>query len=662
MSAEGQICFGYTPVKTIIRRLLRREKVDARTPQASTLYRILSADPVNGVILVGALFETLGGRRGADSLMKLFGPIAEEIHFDDEIKKARNAVKGFAKTLIESDEVNGRLGQVSHLGALASLSEINATRMDYALVQSSMLLDIKKVHPGLGLGSDSAGIKYDKKLTGLEIAQGLSILMNLGHLFGTFATERALLYWITQDRREAELLSLVEPSLRDWAAKVIEERSIYRFHYVLTAVAVTSWPPSAVRSTALSILHIHNAQGDLPARIRWATRAARQLAYNRMHDLMGLGTVVNGDRDVLLANIRLAPEIGYEGEDDETALSRMMLNAFDSYHAETFFNAPGPAAVVLKHLHDFSTWWQSRRDEPLISRIAALQSQPTDWPDTVSREMPTWVRLRIPRANWIETVDRWLGKRPYETWTGADFIVTPLPDPGIDYLLVDVYADRVTPQCLFHLASLLEPLNAATWLDKEITAEKRRMWRAATLVGLAAFKDLLRDGLCAHIVPALLEENHAGYGFIARGRSGVERICELLPKVVGQRREELEGLNEYLQEIEGDLANMLWFTFLGTLHIQDETGQEVGEIDGVVAVFEEKKTSWHFLEVKGGRRSSGKNALAAAREQLEKIAGCFSASVKSSSVQEVGLTTAKVALLLRAEYGEFAFSESQSGT
>ena len=109
-----------------------------------------------------------------------------------ETRNWQESAKGFPAHLhSQCPDVCEHLQGVPHLGALAPLALVPATRLDYVALLTKGLLIAKQKHPGLGLGSGNFGVKHgDRELTGLEIVQSWASLSNYGHLFGTFATER----------------------------------------------------------------------------------------------------------------------------------------------------------------------------------------------------------------------------------------------------------------------------------------------------------------------------------------------------------------------------------------------------------------------------------------------------------------------------------------
>ncbi len=77
--------------------------------------------------------------------------------------------------------------------------------------------------------------------SGAELLKSWALLANLGHLNGTFATERALLFYVIRERRD-EFLSFFDgdDDLRRWASATVDEARIYSFFQALAFVRLRS--------------------------------------------------------------------------------------------------------------------------------------------------------------------------------------------------------------------------------------------------------------------------------------------------------------------------------------------------------------------------------------------------------------------------------------
>src|SRR4051812_43715724 len=97
------------------------------------------------------------------------------------------------------EDAHHQLESTRHFGMLAESLEPAqaATRADYVTRHAFLLARVKQVVPGVGLGSHNLfPPKREERddwspvrnWTGLQVCQSWSVLLNAGHLWGTFAT------------------------------------------------------------------------------------------------------------------------------------------------------------------------------------------------------------------------------------------------------------------------------------------------------------------------------------------------------------------------------------------------------------------------------------------------------------------------------------------
>lgn len=536
--------------------------------------------------------------------------------------------KGFpAQLLQEVPQIHVRLDSVPHLGALRALSKANATRLDYLALTLGALLDLKVAYPSLGLGSSNSGISYcGKSLTGLEVAQTLAIVTNLGHLFGTFSTERALLYALDDDpARLRELKALVPRELRDWSERILDQRQLYRFFYVLAAIEVQRLPcHKAIRDVLLGTLLQFEAtpSGQAVAPLTWAFRKARQLAYHRMHSLLGLGTSLEerSHADVF-AHLRESEVFGFDPEAPPTYIENV-LTALDQLASETVFTHADAARAVLNHLREFRTWWDAhaQRRTPLEFLLAALMTRPADWPVVERAALRHYVRLRLPHddMNWISEVRTW--RNDDGTWQGGTrFLLTPTPSTrGSVGFLVDLYTEsKFAAAPRYQAARVLAGKNRAAWGNWQ-SESARTTWRAVALFAARLLQDALRDDYAVHVQPIPGRDGHSGYAIACEslepGASKMKSIAAMLADEGRQR--ELEGLVD-LRRQRLPPEEAVWIAFLGRVLLVDRSSRRpVAEIDGLWVDISRTTCTWIAMEHKSGK---GRGRVA----QLESLSPLF---------------------------------------
>jgi hypothetical protein len=542
--------------------------------------------------------------------------------FELSIAPASNSFKGFARDLFHHEPIKTALTSVPHLGCLAPIAKTKATRADYVTLIAEALLSIKERNPGLGLGS-TALREGTTELSGLELTQTWALLFNLGHLFGTFATERGVLFYVDSDQSlRSELLGLVPRGFKSKARTLVNERSMYRFFYILAAIRVATigHPQAAILHRAIELFPVDDISGEM-GRYLWAFKKARQIAYCRMHSLLKQGLSVEASAYAeLTQHLRTYQEFGFDPEADSGSTAGNLLNGIDGFHAETVFTNKIAAELVLGHLREFKTWWTSVEVQgmSLPNRLAALWTTPSNWPAGRTSLPPHYVRLLLPepRSGWIAEVRDW--RASAATWGGADVLISPAPSS--QRLTCDIYGDRpLSLPATYHVASLLAFRNAATWNASDVLAT-RSLWRAVARFGIQQLQDCLRSDVFPTLTPTPVKDEGIGYAILSNGLpTARSRLDEFLKRVrENNRRAELSAVLDHLndQQIEGEQPYIL--TLLGRVELfRGDERRPLAEIDGVLAFIRQSSVEWYLFEHKGGSRRSGGG------EQLNRLGQLF---------------------------------------
>ncbi len=150
-------------------------------------------------------------------------------NFHDESKEIYKIFK-------EKNEIE-RLQNLEHLGALKfAFKSARHSRLEYITLIMSLIETAKR--------SEVVEISSDVKIYGgLEISSGEELLkswtliLNMGHLYLTFATEKCLLLALTQNEEiQAQYLNLIEDEeLRNEIHKIIKNEEIYKFYSTISA-------------------------------------------------------------------------------------------------------------------------------------------------------------------------------------------------------------------------------------------------------------------------------------------------------------------------------------------------------------------------------------------------------------------------------------------
>jgi hypothetical protein len=520
--------------------------------------------------------------------------------------------KGLAELLVANEPwMRVQLATTAHLGSLKSLS-LSASRWDYAHLCTGLLLEIKEEFPGLGLGTVSLNDKH--RCTGLELAQSWVLLTNIGHLFGTFATERALLFELKRaPALEKVFLESVPESLQAHVASTLATADIHAFFYALAArrICAIQTPDLRLKAEAALLKFFERRAAGGTDAISWAFRAARQLAYNRMHLYLRAGTsldTVHSSRSI--GDLLPYKHIGFDREIHSADSSlKKLLDGLDVHHAETFFTSEPAAALVLAHLRDFREWWAHRRvsSANVLETIDSLHGAgPGDWKDAAQQKLHHLVRLRVPgTVSWHEEVARW---RAASAWVHADFLVSPLSNSTS--MVCDVYTRHPVPDpaTLASVAQRLASHSQQSWLRSAPDETDRRLWRTAGVFGCRVLELAMRPRVQPLLLPESLHSGHAGYAILASGNSHealsrADTMLQCFADPTRPRQREFKATIEFLRPI---LARETapWLLFAGEVRLVDggERATPLGELDGAACIFRQDAVTWFFLEHK---QSSG---------------------------------------------------------
>lgn len=515
------------------------------------------------------------------------------------------------------------LEETPHFGVLEQLFEAETSRADYTLFLCSQLMRVKKDMRGLNMYTS---VSDNQSL--LTYAQAYAIALNWGHLFGTYSTERALLYHIVKSSREQEFVGLFggqNERFKPLVRRVLHERDFYSMHKLLAVFRASKGQPNVETVLRWFLAPDDNVQPHVRDRGVWAFEVARRLAYHQLHEeaelpvrLIGVSSeeLIAQLRDDALLQEPLGASVG-------TSVLEL-LGTFERYHVDQFFNTPHAARLVLNHLHEFRLWAGLRKDAPLESLIEALWSKPDDWPDGEGEERELenhYVRFDLPtRQKWIDVVEG-LGPDP-AIWTASNFIVTP----SSGRLMCDVYT---VGKSLEHSAArsvamrLSQELKDASRVG--VGSEHTRMLeRACAQFMRAQFEELLPTELSVSLT-AFGTKERSWTGFIGHDKTAISALAVSVDQLgqfgghLGQERSvELTAVLDELHRLDQEELdlNEPWGVLLTKTSIYDDE-RERGEYDGVLCSWGQEATTWLIFEVKNQKKEG--RAKTKAKGQLNNL-------------------------------------------
>lgn len=532
-----------------------------------------------------------------------------------EVDSARTQAVGVVAELLASSEFESfKLDAVPHLGALQSLAIVRRTRLEYVLLLIEKLHRIKRCHPQLGLGSGSGVDVNGRELSRLELGQAWALIANGGHLFGTFATEGALLTALHRETKlKDELLDGVDGSLRARCAELIDEGRMHRAFYVFAAWRVSRWEAGPMRTLAVEALKAYFERRDGHERLRWAYKRARQLAYDRIHYYSGLGGLSSA---LVRTNVEsivesLLERNGLEFHEHSSEGNRLvaLLDAHDTYQQWAFFTSPSAVHLIRAHRSEFDRWWQARRVQErqrMNQLLPALFVRPPDWPALTEPAMMRFIRLELPgdERKWISESRRWEG---CVGSNGSEWRAFVSPSPGSKELFCDIYDDgSLDSRCVHRIARNLAA--SCRELSEPGGSEARMLWRSTARFGARVLEVVLKPQFEVQLASVAAKDDRVGYGVLAdTPTEASRRLMEFLRHTSSlERKRELRAVSDHLaaQITDRRLSDGPLLVFLAAVKIVETATQSVHrELDGLWAEILDDGVRWHVLEHKSGRGS-----------------------------------------------------------
>jgi hypothetical protein len=536
---------------------------------------------------------------------------------------AEGKVKGFAHTLLQEPWISGQLRQTYHFGSLVGTPALEPigrllSRYDYVVLHCALVLDAKLKWPGAGLSSVTEvtyGVEK-KPLTGLEVCQSWTILLNLGHLFGTFASERALFWQMEADRdlrRKilARIGSFNSQQLQRQCEQELYQSDLHHLFYVLAAWRICDATP-AIRETGLSLIKMFlgEPRDQYMRRLRWIFKFSRQVAYNAIHSCMSGGV----STDVLLqrsiTELPARDPIIFDDHTDEDIPLASLLNACDAYHGDATFVSAEAASSVLTHIRAFKKWWNLRDEQgdTNVQRLERLFLRPDDWPVITEGDLRHFVRLRLigGHTEWLAHVRNWYGD---DRWGTANFLISP--SPGQRGLICDVYAgsDGLSANTICHMAKLLAKDSELSWRTDRPTEVERKLWRSVAHFGARLFEDVLLEEFHLRLDPVNAKDGPSNYAILAPDfETGRARLIKLMLLIRGdeERARELDNMIDVSEKLIS--PDRPWLVFLARTKIVGE-GRDVADIDGLCAQFFDDHIEWTVFEFKVPKQGGASGQL-----------------------------------------------------
>lgn len=556
--------------------------------------------------------------------------------FEGETPANLDHAKGKAKALLEKwPWVRSHLKALPHFGVLQVLVQpMSPTRLDYVAIQLKLALELKESARGLGLSSPLK-LHNQVTMTGLELLQMWSILLSAGHLFGTFATARALAYRLRREPRSTQMfLDQIHTPARETAERTVTAGTMNEINSAVAAWRVSvDLAAGSTRNRALAALAAYSAPPTTPpiARLKALHQRVRQVAAQRLQGTCAFGLqythllpeVASLAMTARLERVIEEPGIAFDPELLSGSPYSRLLSAIDDYQESELFNSFTANSLVLEHIRRFKWWWHAcnQAGEPLEDRLRRLCLPPRDWPSAPDAPLFPALRFDLPPQSqperWVQDVLDWIGDRDGEPWGTSNFLISQTRSGTI----VDIFTQRegapISPTAACHVA-------------RRLAATEKSAGRS-TLLGrsVSRFAQMLLGYIIKAPHTTFLTPSQ---GDATRSLCLISSDLDDLTLQVSEfssgakdegRRSEISAVSSALRTL-GLPTPEAWLMLTSRLEIFTESSPDcLGEIDGAVAMFFPDRVTWLFFEVK-------ESVASGATTQLEAVGRLFNGSSQVS--------------------------------
>jgi hypothetical protein len=239
-----------------------------------------------------------------------------------------------------------RMKQTPQLGVIRNVCEgAHHTRWEYVVTQLSIVGHLKIVSQISGLSNNSPIIKGGEEISGAEILQVWTMLLNVGHLFGTFSSERALLSQIKDDKNLRRIFKSGLPDdeeIKAYFDNIVIREDTFRIHELIAFFFLYRLRRSNKREVELLMNILKSFRNDPPIgkerinKLRNLFRRIRQVSFLFLDSHYG-PVPVSFELGPILYNFEeYTKELFLSGE---SPLTRM-LESFQNLLSENLYLAP----------------------------------------------------------------------------------------------------------------------------------------------------------------------------------------------------------------------------------------------------------------------------------------------------------------------------------
>jgi len=536
----------------------------------------------------------------------------------------RTQLRQEAKELYDFLEENGeieRLKRLDHLGIVRRVSEgAHHPRWEYIMLIMH-LIDLAKEHVKEAHLSSRPRVFGHEFSSGQELLKTWALLLHLGHIAWTFTAERAFLAEVKRSSklRQNLLEILSDQEIRDYAHRLLREEDIYRFYHIIAFLRLSQIAQDSHRQLWADTLKAYCVRDDAVARLVGIYQRLRQIAFFVLDSHYTPAIVSLDFAEILTDPQRLSIVLDPPGSSSVSLLTAIETHLYENvYLSEEVMRC---AAALIPTLRKRIRRNIKNSCLDLVKSLAdgSLQQEAdgtnSPWSHIVNipfRAVDPFIDFLLPIARPLREESEWCRDLPKSFRSSISVSVWPFPDYRQETVNVFVDPNASSRVIDAALATILKRL--AKLYDDD--SKKLRRW---------AEPDLLQDGLYSRIAASLMRgvlrqffhkvgrwEFRASAGnprhmavFVSKRRDARRFLTAEIRALSQQgaaraRKNELRGLRAALASERGRcfiiaLTNLLAF---------DESGQNVGEIDGLAIVLGYNRIRLVIVEVTEQKKQS----------------------------------------------------------
>ncbi len=553
-----------------------------------------------------------------------------------KVRLFKNAQKAYE--LLEHANHIEKMKRNHQLGVIRNVYEgAHHTRWEYVMTILYIINYLVKARvKGYGLSNDTPKIK-GHKVSGAEILQIWTLLLNAGHLKGTFATEQALLSVLISDSKIRSTYRSGLPNdteIRELFKRIIESQDIYRLHelqsfFFLERLRRKSAKDVDLLTEVLKLFKFDPSKGQERRRkLKYLYRKIRQISFLFLDSHYG-PVPLNFELGQALFDFDEYSESIFSLE--ETPISRN-LELFEQLMSENFYLAPkcmyafGKQSRKIKGLIEEEPEATKKSIRKLYDFLGKGHSlDPKYWPKSSENLLRLWFdERRSPYfvLTEIKPIDLEESFRSSLSKTYCD--VSVLHDPtrrmmGITIAIKEPLSLHSMKRLLFQTMQKL-----VTFQDEyerishtRLRDPYRKIFKCSCKeLTLFILKKLWGEKLIFSPIQDTVHQDQwaIGRGTTAASRWLIEQSAKYEERGIDpDRLHEIKTLAKGLEEVEH--RGTVLFTTSQIIVRDRDSGDDISDLDGLAIFSTSNELSLLIVEAKNKRKGS----IGDAKRRIRKI-------------------------------------------